>query len=890
MSKAQLFDEQSQSRSVLVDNYFTCSKNNLGDLIINARPNKVYLLNEFIARWKKIQNAELQKLSVSQRLVVFLVVNDLVFRRDLLTLLLPEIANRCKEPASLSSRISLSVDEDCFINIILSKATLDLIAEHRQEYSTLRVDVAEMLRQLDQWFWKDRNEQFVGTYSLVVQRFLPPIIFASVCGFVPYFSLPEKCFARLTRFDEEESSLVLADEPDDDEDPPGDDIRNPRMGRSVGRSEWLSVDRLFDYLLLFKKGDLSRTGLLEAIEEICALEDEESVQFLFLDWVNYMISCGSTRKSLLKPSTILQYSRLVFESVFQSLSPTERFEDWLDRLVEDDTNSLSAVAQSSVQQLKAALEIFNSYIADKHPAEIGLSELPNYESRTDANIVWSDEISRAITSARLLPDAVLAINCAIAIILAIKVRLRISELLNFRVGDFEVSKTEGVLLVTVRKSKSQSGQRTVRIPLDEAATLIEFLDMRISTDRADAKASLWGSYTTSEIHRVSSFKSHLNKILKLTTGDLSVSFHSLSHAMATSNFWALWKESPTVASHPNRIFYIAANFGHLSYTTTWSRYTHCVEYLIHRAVREMFASFPEDYLPSFTFRMWLANVSKNTFKSALARSAARGITPGHVQEKMTFGESRSINYPPFEQIGIKIPSLEDLTPLPRRSQALRPLDVFNICVALTAKNGANKADLANRFGIDLVDMESIIDELGYFGEIYRIDIFDPGLTGFRTPFSHAFLHSFRAVTFSMLARLSVQIFNPSNEHDRSYVLKVVTGNWIELSLQDLGFIKLFEFLKTCGVDAAQCVLHVGSEVPQNTSKTIEEFFRHTFLRDAELVYTHHRGKKIIRLQILNSSSPTKAPKRSGNRASITCCLQAALMCQFLIWRLARYSV
>lgn len=898
MNNLNVSVKASQSISVLVDRYFEYSESALGDLIISVRPNKVYLSSEFISRWKRIGNNQLRELGLGQRLIAFLIINDLVFRKDLLELLLPEIANRCRTPNPLSDRITITLEEDSFINVILSKATLRLINDHKEELAYLKIDVDENLQRLNHWFWGEKQEEFVGTYALVARRFLQPLIFASVCGFLRYFSLPQHCFERLELTNQDESDEARDDELDDMVYQATEDSKRRPNTQSSPKAEWFSVYRLFELIRSYKKREKSEHDLLENIAGLKKFQDQESVQFLFIDWIDFMISVGSRHKSKLKPSTIEQYSRLVFECLFSGLSPQMRHEKFLGELCASNADLLFAVAESSRQQLKAALDIFRNYISTSYDSDLSFSHLPIRETRTVANIIWPAEISSAIALARNIADATLAIHCAVAIILAVKVRVRISELLNLLVGDLAVSQTEGMLLVTIRKSKSKAGQRTVRVPLKEVQTIVEFLDTRVSIDRADSKDSLWGSYSSSETYQIYQFKTSLNKLLKSATGDLISSFHSLSHTRATSDFWRVLGGASRPPEHPNQIFRVAADFGHLSYSTTWTRYTHCVEYLIHRGASAMFENIPADDLPSFTFRVWLANSNKNTFKSTLARSIRQGATASNVHQKIIYGDTCAAKYPPFDQSTIQFPSLEDLTPPPRSASSLRTIDVYEICTAASAERGVRKMDLANRFGIKPSDLDLVFDELGKFGEFESVAIHQ-GVVVFRSRFNLAFGHSFSATTLSLVRALNANAFN--NKEDYLFVHGLVSKRHIELSMKQHSVTKLIDFLKFAGIQTDQCTLQVGVDVDSKDSEQMEGFFLHTFLSGIRMIHSSSHGKNAIRLHIFKKSiDACTQPQRNdtpsrrdrlitvpGNRSVIDRCVQAAFMCQLVIWEIER---
>ncbi|EDM84326.1 site-specific integrase [Limnobacter sp. MED105] len=879
-------------RTTLVDDYFYASTNVLRDLIVSIRPHKAFVGKMFIDRWKRLQTKELQVRNVPERLLVSLVVNDLVLRLDLLEAVVRTIAANSVDKFAVEGRVSVVLEDGSVMNVLISAATSRLITKYYDDLGVNELDVEKTLAQIDKWFWGEKStESFVGGFALVTKQYLPPMIFTSVAGFLEYTSLEERVFNRANGlkdrskayFDEVNESLVSG-------------VQN----RQMEDSDWWFAKQIQDRLKDIKEGAASKNSILIQIDtDVIRLVDPDTVGYMYLDWVRYLVVYGSRHKSVLKPSTIEQYARLVFRHLFESISPHLSVFDFITQhLKAPELQVSSSVAGSSAPQLNAGLDVLKAYLADVYSIETDIAKMRGYKGIIEAELIWPSEILDAIRQARAIPDRTLSVNCSVAFILATLVRLRIGELLRLAIGDFQISGLEQSLLVNIRHSKSEAGERTVRIPLDQARVLEQFLTYRINIDRADSKASLWGNYETEDVYRRSTFLSTLNGILKQVTHEPAARFHWLSHAKATSEFWQLFSGRSQYLQHPNPVFAIAANLGHLSYCTSWSTYTHCVDHLIALAARNLWGSIPREYLPSWDFRVWLSTAGINTYKSAVRRGNSRGLSTGQSHARLIYGNNAKETSPPFDHSLIQFPSFDEIWPVSKTAADLKAVDIFKIACALTHVDGIDPARLMQQFGIDNKTWNQIYWVLGQYGRVQSVSALYPDELRYLTHLVKAFSHGFRRETGVMLLALTAAAFN--QQEDYFYLREISASRSLVIPLNDPRFKKLITFLKTSGVEPEQCSFEVGVLVNQSDSDQLINLFKYTYLRAPRVSYCKGNGRKLVRLHVFKPDwrSTSKAfngksnalvsgvparESRPGNRAAIGICVQAALFCQVVVW-------
>lgn len=883
-----------RDKTLLVRGYLRSDLNGLRDLIFSMEPEKVFVQRQFIERWKSLRESKLQSLGVAERLLVSLIINDLILRLDLLERAVRAISAISLEQYIDAGLITLELEDSSVINILLSEATCRLIRKHQDDLFGLKIDLQKTLAIVDEWFWGEGSrESFVGGYALFIKQYLPPLIFASIVGYIDYTCLDKKVLDRAYR-----TNGTPTIEPDEINELQTEELR----GSGSDTSRWWIAQQLLNWLKEHVKGVISRNALLHQIDtSLAPSADEDTIAHLYADWVRYLIAFGSRHKSTLKPSTVDQYARLLFRYLFESIDPQLAIHEFITHYIESADNPiLSDIAGSSAQQLNAALDVFKTYLVDVHEVVIDIEKMPGYEVMVEAEIIWPGEIVEAVRRARLIPDRTLSANCSIAFVLSTLLRLRISELLALQIRDFQVSELEAALLVTIRKSKSEAGERTVRVPLEQADLIVEFVKYRTQVDKAQEKASIWGNYENDKVYKQSTFVGQLNGILKLVTGDPTARFHWLSHSKATSEFWQLFSDHSRFLPQPNPVFALAADLGHLSYHTSWSTYTHCVDHLIALAARNLWGSIPREYLPSWDFRVWLSYASINTYKSAVRRGKSRDVSTGQTHALQVYGNERTRTPPPFSQTSIQFPSFQEIWPETKTIGDVTVLDIFNLVCLLTRADGVDRANLIQQFGINREIFDRLYWVIGQYGLLESASAWSPDVLRYSSHLEKAFCTGFRNTTKSMMSALTAGIFNP--KEDYFYLREIIKSKNLILQLHDPRFKKLLEFLKASQVEPEQCSFEVGVLVPGSDSDQLINLFKYTYLRMPRVSHCKGSGRRQIRLHIfksdLNSTSSAfksenellvqrVAVKRSrpGNRAAIGVCIQAVLFCQVVVWDL-----
>jgi len=893
MKRLQKFSTDNR-KLALVHNYLYQVPNGLRDIIINVRQEKVFVQRLFVERWKNLRQTELQSLGVAERLLISIIINDFVLRLDLLEKVVQAIPAISLEEYPNETLVSVGLEDSSIINILLSEATCRLVRKHQDDLDSLRIDVGKTLEIIDRWFWGENSgESFTGAFALLIKQYLPPLIFSSIAGFVDYACLDKRVLERATR-----THVTPKVEPDETQDLQRQEQLNPESDTS----RWWFARQLQNWLKEQVKGVISRNAILLQIDtSILHLLDLDTVAYLYVDWVRYLITFGSRFKSKLKPSTIEQYSRLVFRYLFESINPQLTIDEFLTQHMEfHNIPILSDIAGSSAQQLNAAMDVFKTYLLEIHSVETDIAEMSPYQGMTEAEIVWPCEIHEASRQARLIPDRTLSVNCTIAFVLSTLVRLRISELLALKIRDFQISKLEAALLLRIRRSKSDAGERTVRIPLENADLIVEFLRHRIDVDKAGSKVSLWGNYETDDVYRKSAFVSKINGILKQVTGDTTARYHWLSHSKVTSEFWQLFSGHSRYLQQPNPVFALVADLGHLSYETSWSTYTHCADHLIVQAARNLWGLIPRECLPSFELRMWLSAASINTYKSTVRRGNSRGVFVGQSHARMIYGHELNKAVPPFDQSVLQFPVFQDIWPKTRKIADLIPVDIFKLVCVFTHNGVIDRANLVQQFGFDREMFDRIYWVLAGYGRFESVSAWNPDVLSYSTHLKKAFSPGFRHITNAMLLALNAGSFN--RNEDYFYLREIFTSKNVVLPLSDPRVKRLIDFLKTSGVEPGQCSFEIGVLVPRSDSDQLINLFRYTYLSVPRVSYCKGSGRKQVRLHVykpdLRSTSTafnseneslvgsvTEKRSRSGNRAAIGVCVQAAFFCQIVVWDL-----
>lgn len=132
--------------------------------------------------------------------------------------------------------------------------------------------------------------------------------------------------------------------------------------------------------------------------------------------------------------------------------------------------------------------------------------------------------------------------------------------------------------------------------------------------------------------------------------------------------------------------------------------------------------------------------------------------------------------------------------------------------------------------------------------------------------------------------------------------EIITSKSLVLPLHDPRFKKLVHFLRASQVDPEQCNFEVGVLVSGSDSDQLISLFKYIYLYAPSVTYSKGGGRKQVRLHVhkLHSGSSsmvinmekksllggtTDKRSRSGNRAAIGVCVQAALFCQIVVWDL-----
>lgn len=333
-----------------------------------------------------------------------------------------------------------------------------------------------------------------------------------------------------------------------------------------------------------------RAKLILAIELARA---EGWVASVLLSWAEHLLSSGSLRKANPAVSTLSAYLHVLLEPLANALlqlrDPPVLYsqDEWhqlFERLQEHNATGQHAAALASLHQWAV-----RTYGCDPMPDVVFQSV---ETSQVHANLVWPDEQQNALDSAATVsPDERVYQQVQVMLALGAGGLFRIADLAGLTLNDLQVH--EGTLWVNVNPGrglhggKTRAARRFVRI---HDPTLISLITQFCARRQLESKFSstktdlLFGDpHTPQKLYRMGHCIRLTNELLKMSTGDDRVSFHSLRHSGASSRAYTLLTQvQPTSAV--SQLDELTHEMGHASRKTLWSTYFHFPEFVMREAI------------------------------------------------------------------------------------------------------------------------------------------------------------------------------------------------------------------------------------------------------------------------------------------------------------------
>ena len=329
---------------------------------------------------------------------------------------------------------------------------------------------------------------------------------------------------------------------------------------------------------------------LDGLDEICAL-----LYIFALD----LVENGTRGKSTLAPTTPYNY--------IQSFAA--------DFYVETNGRRLSGIEAADYAALFghlldpsikhpsyriAGLKAFHFFLRAWWSVPLLPSGVFKHDSDTPvaANVVWPFELQRIDGWLEQSESTRFIRQLRTALALAGHGMLRIRELLVLRlynvVDEGSHFAIEIAREISDGKEKSKAGRRRVRVDFKPAMDLIRCWTRQRKLEEAAPEHYLFG-HPSYPLQLADSGKMYfwMSRLLKATTGDSSISVHSLRHSIATRCFAAMLESDAD--SETNPLDLLADEAGHVSGHVTAINYSHIFEPGIRFALDRALLSLPLAY-------------------------------------------------------------------------------------------------------------------------------------------------------------------------------------------------------------------------------------------------------------------------------------------------------
>jgi len=333
----------------------------------------------------------------------------------------------------------------------------------------------------------------------------------------------------------------------------------------------------------------SRDKLGLAIEQ---LRSEGWVAAVLASWATHILTIGSVRKENPAVSTLAGYVSAMLEPLAQALCsrghPPSFYSqaDWeklFETVRESNSSGQHAAALASVHQWAV-----QTYGCNPMP-EVIFQQID--ATQVHANIIWPHELQLALERAAFVSQDERVSN-------QVQVMLALGGGGLFRVGDllslttYDILDNDDALSVHVNPrrglhgGKSRAARRVVRIHDPGLIALItQWRERRkLESSFTQEDALLFGDpHTPRKLYRMGQCLRLANELLRTTTGDDRVSFHTLRHASATSRLYALLTQAQSSAG-VSPLDELCHEMGHAGRETLWSTYFHLPEFGLRAAI------------------------------------------------------------------------------------------------------------------------------------------------------------------------------------------------------------------------------------------------------------------------------------------------------------------
>ena len=311
---------------------------------------------------------------------------------------------------------------------------------------------------------------------------------------------------------------------------------------------------------------------------------------ILLAWVADMCESGTISESNPADSTVRAYIRralLPLHGVLVNLPDDMEQKDWHAVAMRERYVQLVATQSSGNQStMRAALSNFHHFLVNWFDVDPLTAPLhgPDASASVRAQAIHKHELDLAMEWAAEHGDIDMGLGAQLILGLAYQAparaqeltRIRICNVLSGRDGDGAYLEAEIARHAASGRLKTPSSQRRIIIRSTQVIGLLKQWVERRRSQGATHDAFLFGDPSDDALrYRPAATLALINRLLKASTGDNTVSIHTLRHTVIsnlTSDVLATTTELDI-----NRIETIAAQAGHASGLTTLRVYTHKYE-------------------------------------------------------------------------------------------------------------------------------------------------------------------------------------------------------------------------------------------------------------------------------------------------------------------------
>lgn len=317
------------------------------------------------------------------------------------------------------------------------------------------------------------------------------------------------------------------------------------------------------------------------------------VAAVLMSWAVHLLTVGSVRKANPAVSTLAAYISALLEPLAKALSekkyPPAHFsqQDWeelFDTLKTQSASGQQAAALASLHQWAV-----RTYGCDPLPDVI----FQTVEStRVHANLIWPHEQQRAL-------DMAAEVSLDERVSHQVQVMLALGSMGLFRIGEVvalttsDLKHTDGTLKVRVDPGRGVHGGKSKaarRIVILSDPAVVELIlrwmarrNVEAEIEQIDEVLLFGAPQGGNRLYKVGHCIRLANSILKQSTGDEGVSFHTLRHTGATYRAYPLLTQEqlPKAVAPLDELCF---QMGHATRHTLWSTYFHLPEFALREAV------------------------------------------------------------------------------------------------------------------------------------------------------------------------------------------------------------------------------------------------------------------------------------------------------------------